>query len=632
MPVQLNIPDSQEERVSKKKFWKFWIVMFLINVGFIVIIARLFAIQVLDYGNYQSKAKRQHESKVMLSAERGNIYDRHHKLLATNLRYVSIAVDPTVLKNEDRLCDLLSETINLSRSALKKKISDAKGSFVWLARSVNQARIKELYGLEEKGLILINEAKRRFPYQSVGAQLIGCTDIDNKGLTGIEFGADSILSGRSGYMIMYRDGLGRLRPSAGLPRIKAVNGHSVDLTIDIDLQRIVEFELEQGVKSTRAYSGTVVIISPNSGEILAMASFPSYNPERIGKSSANWMRNRAVTDVYEPGSTFKVVTAAAALEEKITTRNKVYYGYQGELKFKDYSIKDVHPHGKITFEEAIVQSSNIIFSTIAQSIPDSKFYKYIRDFGFGIVHGIDLPGEVTGTIQKPEDFHSSSKRFMGFGYGISATPLQVLSAFCVIANDGVMMKPYVIKQITGNDGEATYNAVPQKIRRVVSKKTADELTNLLVEVVDRGTGRSAKISGIKIAGKTGTTQQIVSGKYSKKDYTASFAGFFPAGNPKYAMLVLLDKPRSSYYGGSAAAPIFKNIASKWISVKPDAADDGIAHNVAPAEMIVPSLKGLSGSSSRDLLAELGLDFSVTGRNGLVANHSPEAGRSILPGS
>lgn len=620
--------------------------MAFLNLGFVVILVRLFYIQIINAEEYKPLARKQHESTLTLMPERGNIYDRAGRLLVSNIQSVSVAADPTLIKNTDEICELLENALDIPKERFKEKIKGAKGSFVWLARGVLPSKVKNLIayndtakfyneitkaGERERGLILISEPKRNFVYASAAAQIIGFTDTDNNGISGIEKGLDSLLKGKSGFMRLYRDGLGRLRPAASLPIAPAVDGKSIVLTLDIELQRIVEHELKRGVEETRSESGTVLAMDPATGEIIAIASYPTYSPGSNGFAHED-TRIRAITDVYEPGSTFKLITAAAALDEGIVSPEDVFDGHAGELKFTGYVIRDVHPIGRVTFRKAMEHSSNIILSNVADKIPDYKFYKYIRDFGFGITLGIDVPGEVTGKIKKPDEFTASTKRYMGFGYGISATPLQICNSYSAVANGGIMMKPYLIKAILGKDRKDKLEFKPEKIRRVIGKNTADTLTSLLLGVVERGTGKAARIPGVKIAGKTGTTQQLVDGSYSRSHYTASFAGYFPADEPKVVMVVVLDKPQGSYYGGAVSAPIFRNIALRWLSISPDLTSDPDLITDFKDSTIVPNILGLELPDASRLLEKYSLIAGNTIEGGIVLGQQPVSGSKVPKGT
>ncbi len=621
---------KENTHTRRKKFWKFWLLMAIVNLGLLFVVVRLFQIQIIEGDKYKERAKRQHESKITLGSQRGNIYDRNGRLLASTVKSYSLAADPTVLENKNKVLSLLEQKLGISKSTLDDKIKSAKGSFVWLVRGISPDKMLELNDISDKGLIKIKEPKRHYYYGSDASQVIGCTNIDNRGLTGVELGWDSMLTGRSGYMMMYRDAKGRLRPSADLPIIPATNGYSLQLTMDIELQRIVEFELMQGVLNAQAESGTVVAVKPSTGEILAMATYPGFNPNSPSSFSPANMRNRAITDVYEPGSTFKLITAAAAIEEKIASLNDKFNGFNGELHFSNYVIRDVHPIGMATFREGMIHSSNIILSSVAAKIPDYKFYKYIRDFGFGISSGIDLPGEVSGRTQRAEQMNISAKRFIGFGYGILSTPLQIASAYSAIANNGVMMKPFAIKAIYDEKGGLVREFKPEKIRRVVSENTAQLLNGVLTDVINKGTGSGAKVDGLAIAGKTGTSQQLVGGAYSKADYNASFVGYFPAENPQVCILVFLDKPKTSIYGGSTAAPIFKNIALRWVSLPSQSYTLNSKPTAANSDTIyVPNLNGLLLEDAGNILNSLGVRWSSNSQSGIVESVFPRPGEKIL---
>lgn len=614
---EYNGEEEQEESKSKRHFWKLLFIFLILGFAFMALFARLFYLQVIKYEKYKELARHQQESRVQLKAERGNIYDRNGLLLASNISSISFAVDPTLIKDERskvQICQALENKMGIPAEKTLEKINSARGSFVWLIRSLLPSEAIKLDSVSVKAFIKIEEPKRNYLYGLTASQVIGCTDIDNRGLTGIELGLDSSLRGRSGYMIMNRDATGKLMPSADLPKVMPVHGKLVRLTIDINLQKILEYELANGVRKAGAVSGTAIAIEPSTGEILAMDSYPSYNPSDLSQSGSGTMKNKSITDVYEPGSTFKLITAAAALNEGMVAPNTILDGYNGLLQFKDLQIRDDHPLGKISFEEALEKSSNIIFSTVANSLPSNLLYKYIRDFGFGYRSGIDLPGEVPGVVKKPDDFDMATKRFLGFGYGISVTPLQLLNAYAAIANDGILMKPHIIKEISDINGRVIYSSVPEKIRKVVSGNTVEELTKMLIGVVEKGTGISAAIPGVKIAGKTGTTQQITSGSYSKNNYTASFAGFFPAENPKIAMLIILDKPSGDYYGGSTAAPIFHAIAKSWIALNPEILNPG-EQNDNQKPIFVPDIKGMYVSDAIQLLSSYGLK--------LATNYNPD---------
>ncbi|MBX3043815.1 MAG: PASTA domain-containing protein [Candidatus Kapabacteria bacterium] len=625
------------EEIRKKKFWKFWLVMLLLNIGLFAVIYRMINVQIIHADKYKQMAKRQHESKINLSAQRGKIFDRYGRLIASNLESVSIAVDPNLLKNKGKLADILFEDVNIPREKTINKINSAKGSFVWLARGLFPEKLKRVEEMNEKGVILIKEPRRIYHYGLVCSQVVGFTDIDNNGLSGVELLHDSLLKGTNGYMLMYRDGRQRLRPAADLPVYLPIDGYSLQLTIDIEFQRIVEYELMKGVQKADAEAGTVIAIEPSTGEILAMATYPTYDPHNPQSNNIGSMRMRAITDTYEPGSTFKIITAAAALEENLVHEEDKFNGYGGAMQFRSFVIRDVHGVGTVTFQEAMQHSSNIIMSNVANMIPDNTFYKYIRDFGYGIKSGIDFPGEAPGKLAKPEEYNAASKRYMGFGYGLSATPLQITNSYATIANKGQMMKPYLIKSINDLSGNSVYKANPEIIRRVISENTALRLNEMLKGVVNKGTGKGVRVDNLQVCGKTGTAQQIENGSYSKSNYTASFAGFFPAENPKVAMIVILDKPRSSIYGGAVSGPIFKNIALRWASVSDEIKSGNLLEFAKidtlevelPDEFTVPNLVGKSKEEALKIATLTGFKLTMNDTKGnKIASQNPQYGSKL----
>ncbi len=590
--------------------------------------------QVVEGARYREIAKKQYESKVELRAERGRFYDRHGRDIAGMMKRTSFAADPTMIEHPQLVSQLLSAAAGDSAGYYLKKIRRTKGRFVWLARGINTALYPDLDTIHDVGLIRVHEPKRNFLYGPYAAQVIGTTDIDNNGLTGLEMQYDSLLRGRSGFVIMQRDGRGRLRPGVDPERDAPQDGKGLELTIDIELQRVAEEELRRGVRETGAESGTVIAIEPATGQVLAMASIPSFNPNRLDRASSADIRIRAITDQYEPGSTMKAITAAALIEENKIRPTDQVDGLGGRLQIPRHVVIDDHPVGKTTFSIALEQSSNVVFASVVTRLDDRTYYKYVRDFGFGIPTGIDLPGEIRGILKRPNKFDETTKYFMAYGYEMSATALQVLNAYSTIANGGVMMEPYVVGAIRAANGDVLREFKPQLIRRVISERTAETMADMLVGVVENGTGKNARIPGVRIAGKTGTAQQLVGGTYSRESYTASFVGFYPANNPRVAMIVMLDKPKTSIYGGSTAAPIFRRIVQKTMTML-ELDDVTVKHIAASAEadtVVVPDIRGLTPAMADTVLQRLGLVLASKADSGLVIKQEPAPGTRIERGS
>ncbi len=619
--------------LRQKKLWKFWIVVGFAAAGLIAVIVKLFVLQILESDKYRERAKIQHESKKELRAERGDILDRNGVLVATSVQTVSVAVDPKSSDNHKKLAADISKAIGYDRNNTLRKIKSTDKNFVWIDRGLSVEAGENLLKIKDPGLIVLKEPSRNYLFGEAFSQVVGVSNVDNVGVSGLEKSLDTLLRGRSGFIYLRRDGRGRLRPRADLPVSPPVDGATVELTLDSDIQRIVAYELKRGVLKTSAKSGTAIAMDPRSGEVLAVSSYPDFDPDNLSSEASGAMRIKAITDTYEPGSTFKLITAAAALNESIYTTEDSVDGFAGVANFGKYVIRDDHAIGRTTFKNAFTHSSNIVFSQVAADISDHLFYRYIRDFGFGMKYGVELPGEMAGRVRKPGEFNLAEKRYIGHGYGVAVTPLQLLSAYCCVARGGVLVEPRFVKRAVDNRGKKIFETKTEEIRKVISKENSDTLIDMLTAVVDSGTGKAARIQGINIAGKTGTSQQLVGGKYSKSAYNASFVGFFPAESPKVAILVLIDRPFGNYYGGGAAAPVFAEIAKRILAIRPEL---GFVEEDPsdPGKSIVPDLRGLDLKSAKKIAALVGLkidsdDFSD---EDLIAVQFPSPGQLVDEGS
>jgi len=610
------------------------VLILLFSFLFSLVIGRLFWVQVVEGARYREIARKQYEARVELRAQRGTFFDRHGRDIAGMMNTTSFAVDPSVVEEPELIAQLLATAAGDSAQAYLKKIRSASGRFTWLARGVNSVMYPDLDTLRDAGLIRVSEPKRNFLYGNIAAQVLGTTDVDNNGLTGLELQYNAQLKGESGFVIMQRDGKGRLRPGVNPERKAPRNGNGLQLTIDIELQRVAEQELRRGVRETGAESGTVIAIQPSTGDILAMASMPTFDPNRLDKATSAAIRIRGITDQYEPGSTMKAITAAALLEERKVGPTDQVDGRGGAWDIPGHTVRDDHPLGITTFQIALEQSSNVVFASLAQRLDDRTYYKYVRDFGFGIPSGIDLPGEIRGILKRPDQFDETTRFFMAYGYELSATALQVLNAYATIANGGVMMEPRVVRSIVTPEGNEVRSFPPQRVRSVISPETAATLSQMLVGVVENGTGRNARIPGVRIAGKTGTAQQLEGGSYSQKAYTATFVGFYPADRPQVAMIVMLDKPRTNIYGGSTSAPIFRRIVQKTMSMLEldDRTRKLIAASAGADTVVVPDLRGLAIGTADTVLARLGLDLDVDADSGLILKQTPIPGTRVERGS
>ncbi len=621
---------------AKRKSAKFALVLLLIFGGLLVITGNLFKIQIIEGDIYKEQAKKQHEAVKPLEAKRGDIVDRNGKLLVTSTELYTVAVDPFYLKDTMRLCQILAIRTDTTVDYYRKKIIDCKNHYVELARNISENDVKAIKALADRGILEIPHQKRKYIHGKAASQVIGLTNIDAVGVGGLELRYNEELQGQDGKLFCQRDAIGHLYLSPALQHEDAHDGHTLKLTIDVDLQKIVEYELEEGVKFFEARSGTVVAVDPKTGEVLAMASYPDFNPMDRASTTFDKIRNRTVTDQYEPGSTFKMITAAAALEEGIIAEDDTVDGNNGQVKIYDRIIRDSHPLGKMTFTEAIEQSSNVVFATLANKIEEaggaSKFYKYIRDFGFGVPTGIDMRGEISGQLPKPKNFSGVTTAYIGHGYGVDVTPIQLTMAYSAIANDGILMKPHIVKEIRTADGDLVQKNKPEMIRKVIDKENARRLRKMFVGVVEQGTGKKAKVEGMHIAGKTGTSKQLDENrKYTGYNYNASFIGMYPAEKPEVVMLVLIDRPKTYYYGGSVAGPIFRNITARWVSSNHFLAQNNyiidsvlkISHEELP-EVLIPNVVGLQTGNAKQYLDEL--DYSMKSkRGGVIRSQNPMGG-------
>jgi cell division protein FtsI/penicillin-binding protein 2 len=422
-----------------------------------------------------------------------------------------------------------------------------------------------LDSLKIEGLEVFKESSRFYNYGSVGSQIIGYNDMDNRGVSGIELAMNKDLTGKEGYMISRKDGRGLKRPDLNFIQKEPESGANVILTIDKRVQQIAEEELAAGVKLFNASKGKALVVSVKTGEILAMSNYPTFDPNNIKREDTSGMKNAIISDIYEPGSTFKLITASAILEERINNPQDVLNTENGIYKVYGMDIIDSYGAPSLTFQQIIERSSNIGIAKLSQKLGAERFFKYARDYGFGIYTGIELNGENKGYLKRPLDFTNGSLEFMSIGYQVAVNSLQLTMSYAAIANNGLLMKPYIVKKEVSPDGTVILENYPLPVRQVISSETAKKLNEMFIGVVERGTGTEARIEGMQVAGKTGTTQKIVDGEYSSSSHISSFVGYFPADNPEIIITVILDEAKNGYYGGKVAAPVFQKIATRIMS-------------------------------------------------------------------
>lgn len=547
---------------------------------FFVVAMRLVEIMILDHSRLNAKARMQQLKGEDVRVRRGMILDRNGRDMAVNLELESLYCDPASISLPEKSADTLSAITGKPSKAILTKLS-SEGHFVWLQRKVDTDVARKVKDVNLKGIGLAPDAKRVYPKGSVASHVLGFVDIDNKGIEGIELKYNRHLSTDGGKVLLARDASGK-KLSQGVDMES--KGNNLILTVDEWMQYTAEAELDRVMNESRASAAAAIIMDPLTGEILAMANRPSFNPNAIAASKNSERRNRAITDCYEPGSTFKIVVGTAALEEKVVSSESRFDVSRGIIEVGKRVIHDDHKHGLLTFEEVIQKSSNVGSIMIGMRLGKERVYRYAKALGFGEKTGIDLPGEVSGLIRPPERWSGVSIGSVPIGQEVAVTPLQVLRAYAAVANGGYLVTPHVVSRIVSPEGQELWNA-EYKPKRVLSQKTAEKFKDILKMVTqDGGTAKGAAVSGNYVAGKTGTAQIVdpLTKRYSKEKYVSSFVGFVPADSPRLAMIVVVYEPKGQHYGGVVAAPVFKRIAEKALSYMEVPMEDGFKNTLVVA--------------------------------------------------
>lgn len=546
-----------------------YICVFII---FSALLYQLVRIQIIDHSKYSSLASSQQNKKLEIPTCRGLIFDKNGVKLAESIQVSSVFADPLLIKNKKKVAKILSVVLGLNDTNVINLLNKEK-RFVWIKRKATDKQADIIEKLKLKGVGLRDEYKRVYPYGRLCCHVIGFADIDENGLEGIEGALDHVLSGSKGYKIVERDGRQRRISILNGEGVSARYGNNVYLTIDSEIQSIVEEELENARLKWEPKSATAIVMDPFTGEILAMANYPSFDPNFIQKSKQYERRNRAVTDCFEPGSMIKPIIVCGALDSGLVTEDDVFFCHNGVYKVRSRVIRDVHPYGNLTVSEIVINSSNIGMAQLGMLMESERLYNHLRNFSFGEKTGIRLPGESNGILRPLNLWTPDSAISVAFGYEIAVTPLQLITAFCSIANGGTLLRPQMIYAITDSTGKVIKrkHEIPVPIRSVVSPRVARGIMNpILGDVVREGTGRNAMLFEYDIAGKTGTTKKLqkVGNKmsYSNNKYIGSFIGYAPENDPRICVLVLIDEPEGrSYYGGTIAAPVVREIIKSTLS-------------------------------------------------------------------
>ena len=636
----------------------------LIGLWIVGIEARLVLLQVVRHADLVARATRQQMTKMDVAAMRGDILDRKGRVLATSVDADSIIAVPSAIDDPKgvvgALCHALGDCTGKERDALIDRLGKTR-AFAYVRRQVAPDQAKRVAALKLDGIEFIKEDRRFYPNKELAAHLLGYVGIDNRGLNGLEFTYDTQIRGNAGTVLVQSDA--RRRAFARIER-PSTAGSTVELTIDEYLQHIAERELHAGVLENKAAGGTAIVMNPHTGEILAMANEPTFNPNAYRESDDVARRNRAVQDLYEPGSTFKVVTVSAALEEKIMTPDTIIDTNPGRIQVAPGRIvreNENHNYGVIPLSQVIVESSNVGAIKIGFKVGAERLSRYVGLYGFGHAVSRDFPGESSGIVWRADKLNDGGLASVSMGYQVGVTPLQIVAAVGSVANGGQYIEPRVIHAIYRDNRR--FVIAPNVERRIVSAETAAALTAIMEGVVsaEKGTAHAAQINGFTIAGKTGTAAKLVGGHYSKSEYNASFVGFLPSRNPELAIVVVIDSPHgpNRFFGGTVSAPIFKRIAEaslrylgvgQTINPVPPVLvarhDDHADHANVPSASItegadsptvslvsdgppgtMPDLHGLSAREALRKMIRLGLAARIDG-NGFVVAQDPPAGASL----
>lgn len=630
----------------------------------LLIIGQLIWLNVGQGTHLRDLGRRQAESQQLLQAQRGDILDIQGRALAVNSPHYHLALDPLAPGFEDQKQQLLirlEELIGVPRTQLQSRIEQRTSEQFVRLLNLTPEQHSEVASWGIPGIILEERSRRQYVYGKTASHILGHVDVDGTGKAGLELEYDAFMKGEPGRRTLLRDRRGHLRVDAQGLVVPAKDGQTLILTIDLIRQTIMEEELAAGVAEARAKRGSAIAVDPRTGAILAIANVPTFDANTPLDTPASAWRNRAITDRLEPGSSFKLIAASAALETGFVSMDQRIDTQDGELELFGYTLHDTHNYGEITFNDVIAKSSNVGMALTTWPMAPEELYRYIRNFGFGQKTWIDLPGEISGSLKRVNQWSKTTKTALSIGYEVNVTPIQMVMAYATLANGGLLRQPYIVAERRDVTGRVIWRAMEDparvdSIRRVLDEETAAKLLPAFIDVVQKGTATDAQIEGLTIAGKTGTARKTVNGRYGNQ-YRATFVGFYPAENPHVAMIVVLDEPRTSIYGGRVSAPIFRRIAERWTATFPasgfPAPQEGwppdspqsteqpsprlVAEQIPqqprstvrtakliPEELMMPSVLGLDARTAWVLLSSKGFEVQFNGQ-GSVVEQSPKPG-------
>ena len=612
----------------------------------LIVVARLVQIQLVRHKDYVQRAARQQERTIDLSPVRGSILDARGRVLAESISAESVAADPQAIVDPKATARALASIPGLGIDdprELTQRLSGS-GGFAWVARQLPMGVADEVRKKKLPGIYFIEDHRRSYPRGSLAANVIGYVGLDGDGLAGIEQSFDDQVRGRKGRVTLLRDARRGVYLVGGQGANRAVDGNDVVLTIDSVIQFLAERSLAKAMEQYHAAGGSVIVMDPRDGAILAMASAPTFDPNDFADyPKASW-RNRNVQDMYEPGSTFKIITATAGLEEGVVTPSQILDCGNGAIQIANVEIHEHggNRYGLMTFEDVLVHSSNVGTIRVGLAVGQDRFYRWIRKFGFGERTGIRLPGETAGLVRSVSKWSLVSNASMSIGQEIGVTPLQLIRAVATVANGGLRVEPRLVDRVVGPAGSVIARPEQPKPVRVMSEKTAAVLNEMLKAVVARGTGQAAGLREHIVAGKTGTAEKAVRGGYSADKVVASFAGYVPADRPRLVILAVIDEPHGAQYGGTIAAPMFHEIAEgalRYLGVPPSIPTRSVgapatqlaafSHSAPPASGVtgVPDLRGLDARAAVAKAVASGLSVRAVG-SGVVQTQNPLPGEAL----
>lgn len=607
--------------------------LFISSLVIFCLMSRLVYLQFYKSSWLTENAVDQRIREIPVEAKRGIIYDRLGRELAISISTESVYAIPAEIRNHEETAAKLAAILNLDTNKLLSKLK-RRQAFTWIERKIDADLAKRVKQLNLPGIGLTQESQRYYPNDRLASHVLGFTGIDSQGLDGVEMTFDSYLRGRSGSIVIEYDARGREIPYSNHRYAAPVDGQNVYLTIDLVMQQIVERELDRVMKETQARAATIIVMQPQTGEILALANKPDYNPNRFADYAPKLWRNNAVSNAYEPGSTFKIITVAAALGEKMVKLDDRFFD-PGSIEVQGRHIRcwKHGGHGSQSFLDVVENSCNTGFVAVGLRVGAESFYRYIENFGFGKHTGIDLPGEAKGITIDKAKVKPINLATISIGQSIAVTPIQLLNAVSAVANDGKLNRPQIVKEVRDKAGQLVRGFQTDNVRQVISSEIARAEKGVLEKVVEEGTGKNAFIEGFRIGGKTGTAQKVGAGGYLPDRYVASFVGFAPADNPQVAMLVIVDEPIGIYYGGQIAAPVFGAVMKDllpYIKVTPQLISQ--AKEIQTIHIEVPSLINLSLTEATKALDKAGLSARFEEKGDRVTDQIPKPGSRVPKGT